>query len=251
MSDEIHIEAAFRHVDKAALTQWHSAAPDQECMEAEEWDPSEEPPDRVKLWEAMMVYLFADAVLSTWENVAWRAFSVMRHCTPGLLFGRSESEVGGIWQAARRWEANLQRGRYPLNVFKDLSEEEEYRKWLIRLMDYIYPNEGKRWLYKGTQRAYMLARQYQPGLVRQDGRELAYQDFARIFEGDPLETEKARDRARSRWSARAKAVLRTPLETQGTKVHLQFGKSERARAAMSQSAAGNQNRKGKRKAKGL
>ncbi len=73
--------------------------------------------------------------------------------------------------------------------------------------------------------------------------------MARVFEGEELLTEKSRNRARSRWSARAQEVLRKPLEAAGVAGGVSFSKSATARGLMSRSAQGNRNRAGKKKGK--
>ncbi len=249
MSDEIHMQVALRHAEHSALLPWQSPSPDEELMAKE--DAEEDGlPRRAWLQEVLLTFLFADAAPDRWENVALRALAVFRHCLPGLLVSRDLGEVEAL--NARR--KDVKRG-FPMEELVDLSADEDWREILEGIMVYLFPAKRK-WLFKGTQRAYLLAKAYQPHLVtfekwvRMNGVrrlrrvDLSYEDLAEIFEGKRLKSDAERDRSRSRWSARAQAVLRRPIEECGGTVRLQFGKSSAAREAMARSAAGNCNRRG-------
>ena len=240
MSDEIHMESAWRHRDMTLREQWHGPQPDEALMAAEDLTGYLDLPARVALMDRLMVYLFASGALECWESVALRAHAVMVHCAPHLLVGRSRGEIPRlVVTVGSRESAEGLRAATEL-----VRSEKKGAAVLARLIDFIFPGTGRQWLFRGTQRAYLLARTWQPWLVSQDGKELSYEDLARIFEGDALATPKARNKARSRWSARAQEVLRKPIEQAGGTVRLQFGKSAGARAKMQQSAKGNQNRLG-------
>jgi len=238
LSDEIHMEAAFRHIDKAALHQWHAQAADEALMEEEEREEPGWATSSAWLLEALMVYLFADWTPERWESVALRAAAVMRRCSIWLLAGqKSEAELTELRRRVTQWD------RFGEDGFLKLCDEEDYREPLGRMIAFLYPGTGRQRLFKGAQRTYLLARAYQPALVAVAGRELTYEDLARIFEGDALATRKARNRARSRWSARTKE-LRHTIEGGGARGGLQFSKSSAARAKMAESARGNKNRRG-------
>lgn len=242
MSDEIHIQAAFRHVDQAAMHQWHSSRADEEMMEREERGQEAVRWANSSAWllEALMVYLFADWTPERWQSVALRAYYVMRKCSIWLLAGqKSEPEIEGLKRHVKTCDS------FGLDEFLKLCQHDDYREPLARMIAFLYPGTGRHRLFRGTQRTYLLARAYQPALVTLAGKELTYEDLARIFEKDPLHTQKARNRARSRWSARAKEVLRRPLESGGASAAIQFGKSSSAREKMRASAQGNQNRRAK------
>ena len=249
MSDEIHMQAALRHAEAAAVLPWQGLSPDEALMAKEEPET-----DQLARWgwlyEAALAFLFADRAVERWENVGMRALALLRHVVPELLHGRPLDEVAELARAA------CVARHFPMGEFLELAECEEGRAVLCRILVYIYPPR-RRWLYFGTQRAYLLARAYQPELVAirklvgPDGAkrvrrvELVYEDLAEIFEGEAARGALARDRARSRWSARAQAVLRRPIEAAGGTCRLTFGKSATAREAMARSARGNTNRKGR------
>jgi hypothetical protein len=242
MSDEIHIQAAFRHVDQAAIHQWHSARADEAMMEREECGLEETNWATNSAWllEALMVYLFADWTPERWQSVALRAYYLMRKCSIWQLAGqKNEPEIEALKRQVQKWDS------FGLDDFLLLCQQDEYREPLARMIAYLYPGTGRQRLFRGTQRTYLLARAYQPALVTVAGKELTYEDMAKIFEADSLTTQKARNRARSRWSARAKEVLRKPLESAGARGAIQFSKSSSARDKMRASAKGNTNRKAK------
>ena len=109
----------------------------------------------------------------------------------------------------------------------------------------MFPDNQKEWLKEGCRRLYLVARAYQPDLVRVGGKLAGYEEFAEVFgEFNGHEpTRKDRDRARSRWSARAQNVLRIPIQQAGARVPALFGKSSSVRGKYQQAARGNQNRR--------
>lgn len=235
MSDEIHMESAFRHRDVTLRAQWHGVAPDEAMIAAEEWSGEELGTDRQKIMEALRVYLFADGTPEVWQNAAARGYAVMEHCTPWLLrCGRDRRDRRALPADAG------ERGRYGLRQFQRLCGDVAFQEVLGKLLGYIFP-PGKGWLLKGTRRAYLLAMQYQPWLVMKEGKDLTYEDLAAIFEpGLGLTTKRQRNAARSRWSARFQELVRKPIERAGGTA--QVHKSATARAKMAASAMGNQNR---------
>jgi hypothetical protein len=109
---------------------------------------------------------------------------------------------------------------------------------------------------------YLIARNYQPGLVtRWDGRELSYERLAAVFGEIPLAPAGesavgwlppgwgrerwaiARDRARSRWSARAQQLIVRPIERAHGSAPAMFGKGAAVKRKYQQAAMGNQNRR--------
>jgi len=234
--------ALYRYADHAALQPWQSPAPDEVLMEKEE--PGDEPPRRAWLQEALLAFLFADEVPEHWEAVAVRALAIFRHCLPELLVGRDLGEVAALVrrvQVAREFE---------LGEFLRISQQEDWREPLAGIMGYLFP-AGRRWLYKGCIRTYLVAKTYQPKLlVRADlaaseRHGMSFQELAMIFERESMRTPAQRAGARARWSARVKFLIRLPIEEAGGRSGLQFSKSSAARGKMAASARGNSNRKKK------
>ena len=252
MSDEIHMESAWRHRDQTAREVWHGKSPDEAMMEAEEWEGDDaEPVDEARLMERLMVYLFSGEELARWENVALRAWAVLVSFAPHVVARRSREELGSLQAGQGVNREDCLRGLlgiYGVNA--------PGREAMVKLLLFIFPGEGRRWLLRGTQRAYLLARAYQPGLVSEwyeDPRspdaerrwkEVTFERLAEIFDGQPLLTDTERDRARSRWSARADVVLRRPIESAGGCSGVHFSKSATSREKMRASARGNKNRQG-------
>jgi hypothetical protein len=240
MSDEAHMESAWRHRDRTALEQWHGAQPDEALMAAEDGDLEADFADADYYWllEALCVYLFANNNARAWQGVAVRALFVIRRCAIWLLADESTTaELKRLNSQVVEWDM------FGVEDFMRLCEDDNYREALAKILKFLYPPRKNR-LYRGTMRVYLVALAYLPHLVRVDGEKLTYEQLAMIFEGVPLESRVARSRARSRWSARVQEVLRKPIEQAGGTVRLQFGKSAVARAKMQQSAKGNQNRRG-------
>ena len=230
------MQAALRHAEHTALLPWQATAPDESLMAKE--DGISPHSMRALLVEALFTYLFADSGGRQWEKVAVRVLVLMREFLPGLLVGRDMAEVAALKRAVMDSE------RYHFTEFVELARYEGWRHALEGVLGYLFPAR-RGWLFKGTRRTYLLARAFQPWLVKVDGKELTYEEMAEIFEGAAMHGHKARARARSRWSARVQALLRKPIEQSGGVVRLQFGKSSTAREAMTRSAQGNHNRKKK------
>lgn len=186
----------------------------------------------------LLVYLFADGNADRWQDVTLRALAVMRRFCPVLLVGRAFAEVEGLR------ERSCLQAAFPLGKFDELTACEEREALLTGLLGYLYPS-GSQWLKRGTMRVYLLARTFQPLLLRCHGTDPGYERLEEIFQGRPLKTQKERDRARSRWSARAQKLIRQPVEANGGRIALQYGKSATARANYSAAAKGNGNRRGK------
>ncbi len=229
-----------RYVDGAGARPWGGEPSDVVLERMEESGGGETGMRRAWIQEDLMVYLFADGNVSRWEDVALRALAVMRAFTPRLLIGRRFHEVEGL-----RERCGL-KAVFPMEDFDRLTACEEREGLLTGLLGYLFPN-GRNWLKKGTMRVYVLARTFQPVLLRKHGRELSYERLEELFEGRKLKDETARNRARSRWSARVQKLIRQPVEANGGRIALQFGKSATVRAKYAAAARGNGNRKGKRK----
>lgn len=268
MSDEAHIEAAWQyHADASVVQPWHGRSPDVEAMEREEGEGLEA--RRSGIQQLLMVYFFADHEVARWENVALRALAVMRTFTPALLVGRCMAAVPAV-KAGAQLQAT-----FPLERLRELTDDEEdpagdeREEILMRLMGYFFrPKEVEAgWLKMGTDRVYLMARQFMPWMVAgRDGGELTYEKLAFIFgelQVDPDEVrrrlaamrlecpglprtdqEKEMDRARSRMSARAQKLIRRPIEEAGGTVRMMFGKRAETREKYAQAAKGNRNRKG-------
>jgi hypothetical protein len=224
--------------EEATSAAWQGLAPDRDLEQREEGEQGSY--RRAWIQEDLLVYLFADGNVERWEDVALRAVAVMRRFTPGLLPGRKFVELDGM-----RERSGLQ-AKFTMEDFDKLTDCDERGVLLEVLLGYLFPT-GSRWLKRGTRRVYLLARTFQPLLLRRHGRELSYERLEEIFEGRRLKTEEERNRARSRWSARAQKLIRKPVEANGGRIALQFGKSATARAKCAESAKGNTNRKGKKK----
>lgn len=222
--------------EEANSAAWQGLAPDLDLEQREEGEHGSY--RRAWIQEDLLVYLFADGNVARWEDVALRAVAVMRRYTPGLLPGRKFGELEGMME-----RSGLQ-AKFTMEKFDELTVCEERGLLLEKLLGYLFP-PGTRWLKRGTRRVYLLARTFQPLLLRQHGKELGYERLEEIFEGRALLTELERDRARSRWSARAQKLIRIPVEANGGRIALQFGKSATARAKSAASAKGNTNRKKK------
>lgn len=241
MSDEQHLEAARRHADGGVCLQWQPLQPDEALMALEEGASYASMSGRAELQESLMCYLFGGGNPECWQDVALRGLAVIRHCVPSLLVGRSLREV----EALREYVTA--QGFGGLGELLEAAQDEEGAEVLRRLMEYFFPGQRRRWLLEGAQRVYLVARAFQPHLVTVYGREMSYEDLARIFEGGKLSTPRARGQARSRWSARAQRVLRMPIEEAGGVVRLQFGKAASTREKYRAAAKGNAHRKGKYK----
>lgn len=222
---------------------WGGVRPDEALERKEEGEDADDASEgtlRAWIQEDLLVYLFADCDATRWQAVALRALAVMRRFCPELLAGRKFLEVDGLRR--RAWPT----GAFPLEKFDELTACDEREALLRGLLGYLFP-DGSRWLKRGTMRVYLLARTFQPVLLSTDGSEPGYERMEEIFEGRKLKNRKERDRARSRWSARAQKLIRQPVEKNGGRIAMQFGKSATARANYAAAAKGNGNRRGKMK----
>lgn len=238
------MQAALRHAEHSATLPWQALPPDEEMMSRE--DPQDDAPRRAWLFGDVLDFLFADEDPRRWQNVAMRAVALFRTCLPAELVGRKEDEVRLIEQQSGAMR------KFEVRQWIELISDEDSHASMTGIVRFIFPDSGRRWLSKGTMRAYLLARAYRPKLVevqklsdgcRERSAELSYEDLEEIFSGARLTTEEDRDRARSRWSARAQAAIRRPIEEAGGTARLPFGKSAQARDKMRKSAEGNHNRR--------
>lgn len=250
MSKENQVEwAAAHHVDLSADLQWHGLSPDEEAMLREDGDDEVDSRTewqdhhRAAMQRLLLVYLFADKDAGCWENVGVRALAVMRYYLPATLNRRPQERLEGVRAAARTMTG------FPLQDLVRLIAAHCEEEMVEKVMDYFFPPPKKDevredWLKEGCARVYLLARMYQGTLIEVEGEELTYEGMARIFDNDPLATARARNRARSRWSAKAQKLIRKPIEKAGGKARLTFGKSEAARVNYARAAMGNRNRAG-------
>ena len=237
MSDEAHMESAYRHRDLTRREPWHGMAPDEELMAREE-GPCEMD-RRADVQEALFCYLFAGGA-ERWEAVALRALSVLRRMVPALMSGRKVPQV--VLDAVVGYYAPGGAGfrRFDLRGLEELVDGD----FLVveKLMEFFFPDGGD-WLREGCRRLYLVARAYQPDLVKIGEKEASYEELARIFgELDGTHPDEGA-RARSRWSARAQMVLTRPIERAGGKVGSLFGKSSAVREKYRAAAEGNGNRR--------
>lgn len=219
---------------------WGGVRPDEalEMKEEQEAAGDDTVMERAWIQEDLLVYLFADGYAERWQDVALRVLAVMRRYCAGMLMGRRFGELDGL-----RQRSGLQ-AAFPLGKFDEMTACDEREVLLTVLLSYLFP-PGKLWLMRGTMRVYLLARTFQPLLLRSHGTDPGYERLEEIFQGRRLTTQKERDRARSRWSARAQKLIRQPVEENGGRIALQYGKSATARANYAAAARGNGNRKGK------
>ena len=125
MSDEAHIESAFRHGDPAAILPWHGMTPDEEMIWKEQGEPEGEE-NRAWLMELCLVYLFADGRPEAYELVARRVYAVAKCFFPHLLLTRlpdggtvavSLEKMGIIFDdpntesSRAKWSARVKRNR--------------------------------------------------------------------------------------------------------------------------------------------
>jgi hypothetical protein len=243
MSEEARIEVAYaRYLNPIQPGQWHGLSPDEELMAAEDGPCPIEV--RADLQELFLVYCFADTQPEEWTTVAARAAAVLRTVFPGAFFQRDWSELDAIRHTVRTVAA------FPLSTL--ISALRPHRDLMEGIITYYFPDQ-KQWLKNGVQNLYLVARCYQSGLVtRWDGQELTYHRLAAVFGEIPAAAtgrlpqaawEQACDRARSRWSARAKKLILQPiLATHGSPPAL-YGKSATVRKKYAAAARGNQNRR--------
>lgn len=231
MSDEVHLESAFRRVDPTRRVQWHALAPDEAAVLAEE-GPGELS-RRAELLEALMAFLFADGA-EDWRAVAGRAARALKEFAPGVAAGMS----GGL---GRRFNG------FGLEELRELVGEDG--EIVGRLLGWLFQERGASGLRSGCQRTYLVAKAFQGFLLERAGGEageMGFEEFARAFgEMGSRSGGKAGARARSRWSARAEKMIRRPLEAgcgAAGKADL-FGKMAATRAKYQAAAMGNENRR--------
>jgi hypothetical protein len=239
MSDEIHMESAFLRADPTRRSQWHELPPDELLMVAE--DGPGVPERRAEILEAIMSFLFADGA-SDWRKVAVRAMAVLGQFAPAVAVGmRTAVEPFTGWGLRSLVEI----------VDKDSDEARKALGWLFQ-------ERGPSGLLDGCQRVYLVAKAFQPQLIKievaqrrgagVDLVEMGFEDMARAFgELAGRSDGEAGARARSRWSARAAKMVRCAMERpdgKGGKVDL-FGKMSATREKYAKAALGNNNRSSK------
>lgn len=237
--DELNMDHCYRNAGKESWDMWHGLSPDEEVMAREDEATNDSDGSRAVAMEALLCYVFAEGA-EDWEVVAARAVDVMRRWTPTLLVaaGRPSYAVTKAMENHQREH----RGVFGLEQLLGLMGVVKVAA-VERIMGWIFPEQGRLWLRDGCKRMYLLARAYQPELVNVDGKVASYEDFARVF--GELKGKRLHEsaRARSRWSARARQVLRLPIERTGGRVPGLFGKSVGVREKYRAAAKGNGNRK--------
>ena len=221
-----------------AVEQWHGPQPDEALMAAEEGELGDVRRAAEWYWllEVLLVYLFANNNGRVWQGVAVRASYIIRRCAIWMLKDDvTTRELEALKREVKHWDG------FGTEDFLKMCDDDDFRGALEKILLFLYPPNKQR-LFMGTKKVYLVARAFCPGLVRVNDKELTYEDLARIFEGQELATTESKNRARSRWSARAQEVLRKPIEAAGGTVRVQFSKSASARAKMAKSAKGNRNR---------
>lgn len=234
MSDEAHIETAFRHRDRSRVEQWHGMAPDEEAMAHEEGDGNDADEFAFQ-FNAFLSYCFADARPAEWEAVAARALAIIRQECPEMVaqWPRVTVATGAVM-----WD---------VDGYAKISQAFRDRKDLFRRVLAHFFKEQREWLKCGVQNMYLVARHYRPRLVTNfDARDLTFTQLAVIFGEVPENaTRKEQDRARARWSAKAQGLIRKPLERVGDAVPSLFGKSATVREKYRKAQQGNRNRVGR------
>lgn len=233
MSDEAHIETAFRHRDRSRVEQWHGMAPDEEAMEHEE-GVVDDADEFAFQFNAFLSYCFADAKPHEWEAVAARALAIIRQECPEMVatWPRAEAATGAVM-----WD---------VDGYAKISQAFRERKDLFRRVLGHFFKDQREWLKAGVQNMYLVARHYRPRLVTSfNARDLTFTELAVIFGEIPRDAERVQqDRARARWSAKAQCLIRKPLERVGDVVPSLFGKSATVREKYRRAQRGNRNRRG-------
>jgi hypothetical protein len=247
-------EDLFRHQPQDA-SPW--PMPDEILMALEDGECDDEDFDLFRemafFQMAFLIYCFADKVPEDWRAVAKRAWAFLIAAWPAEFFHRPLAEVSSFTLGTGPVSS------YPLASL--LEHLEPVRGPFLRIAKEWFPDRTH-WLRRGACHLYLLARHFQPDLL--NSRDLPYEMLAGIFEEIPMPPPGApeswcpagisakewgilKDRARSRWSARAQGLLVRPLEDVGSQAPALFGmKTSRVRDLYAAAAVGNSNRRGKK-----
>jgi len=250
--DEFHLEYAAAHRPSDAPTlQSEILTPYDFAVLAEEGEDFASA--RADAQEIFLSYCFADARPEEWRLVACRAHAAISTMWPSLIARRTHHELLAIRAGM------IPRPGFPLAELIGRIEDLEMVETMETVIAYYFP-DGPRWLENGTQHLYLLARVYQGGLVTRWKDELTFEALAGVFGELPLAPEgsarswappgwtaedwtRARDRARSRWSARFAGLITRKIEAGGSKRPAMLGKSASVAKKYAQAARGNQNRR--------
>ena len=245
---------ACRHGVDAIFTNWEMPDPAECAMRAE--DGFGEAVERAEAMEVFLAYCFADAAPEEWPLVACRAHAAMAAMWPHVIAQRDQTEIRALRPTVRAVHG------FPLAGLVERFEELEVMDDFARVVEFFFPRV-RNWLLAGTQHLYLVSRLYAPGLVTRWQGELTFEAMAGVFGEIPLpppdairETwmpegwtgeawRTARDRARSRWSARAQHLITRKIESAGAVRPQMFGKSATVAEKYRCAAMGNSNRRAK------
>jgi len=252
--EELSLELCARHrgLDTSSAN-WQIPDPRECAMIAEEGMTADE--ERTEALNLFMAYCFADAEPGEWRLVACRAHASIATLWPHVIAQRSQHEMLEMREGARPVHG------FPLGDLVRRFEAMDVMEEFDKVVDFFFP-DCRTWLLSGTQHLYLVARLYAPGLVTRWKGELTFEQMAGVFgeiplppEGEDRETwtppgwsrtdwHTARDRARSRWSARAQNLITRKIESVGAARPQMFGKGATVAGKYRQAAMGNSNRRG-------
>lgn len=247
MSDEQHLESAWRHRDITRVGPWHGLSPDEEAMareEAEETAPVEDEIAMLSTFQSRAIcYLLAGGA-EDWRAVAFRLRALCVELDP------AEYLLRPLPEALRGYFPPPPRAHFPIKTL--LATLASSPGMVGRLLGFWFGGGGARedWLRRGAERIYLLGAQFhrattEEALGCKPSLEAIAAAFGEISDRDDLVM---RSRARSRWSAKAQTVLVRPVErATGRAGPAVFGdKGHVVRELYREAARGNTNRRGKR-----
>jgi hypothetical protein len=247
MSGKVHYHD---HLDQGAHSvlgvDTHAASPLEELMEREEAkDDVFGAVSAAWLVEMFFEWVFADERPMDWRYAGRRGYALLREFCPGLLAARKLDEAGAFGGLTGG-------GSFAMDGLRDAAEgrDEEMRRIVSLFLRWIYQDDGRKWLERGTWRLYVLASRYHGRALkvwqtleqRHESdppgrwRDMGYADFAVAF-GERGDDDEG---ARARWCYRAGKILEGIPQVPGAK-------TEEAREKMRRASKGNGNRRGKRK----
>lgn len=252
--EELNLDLVARHrgLDTAA-SPWNIPDPRECAMIAEEGMSEDE--ERTEALDLFLSYCFADAEPAEWRLVACRAHAAIATLWPHTIAMRSQHEILDARTGARAVHG------FPLGDLVRRFEVMEVLGEFDQVIAFFFP-DSRAWLLTGTQHLYLVARLYAPGLVTRWKGDLTFEQMAGVFGEIPLPPEgedreawippgwdreawhTARDRARSRWSARAQNLITRKIESVGASRPQMFGKGATVAGKYRQAALGNSNRRG-------
>lgn len=203
--------------------------------------------DLVDFQRALLSYLFTDGRAEDWRHAGRRLIAFMLVAYPADLLRRQTGDLDGFELGPPP------RDFFPLSDLLDRFPSQVKEPYGRVLRKYISLQLSRGWLRKAIGNFYLLARQYASWLLTEDT-DFSYEKISaacgEIPSGNQASNEdlaRMRDRARSRWSARARALLVAPIESVGSQAPANFmSKPASHREACRRSAMGNTNRHGKK-----